>query len=173
MALNKGDYLVVREKVVEALLADTGAGGLVETGCPPVKTIEPRVRAERRQYSKYELPLIGVEVSGKKEQAGPSGRMVDKVFSLEFLALCRGGGRELEVERAQKIAARLECLIHAQNAANAQFNGLAKLIEGGQGVLIARVKETVFESRFFEDNAGQNPEVAAIVSAEITVPANI
>jgi len=171
MALAKGDYLFIAEKVVETLLADAGAGGLREENDPAVETIEPRIRREAKLYSKYELPLIGVEVTGKKEEPAPSSRLVDKVFELEFLILCRGGDREIETERAKKIAARLEYLIREQNLSQKQFSGLAQTIEGSQGALLARVKETTFESRFFEDSNGKNPEVAALVSAEIVIPA--
>ena len=172
MALAEGDYLVIAEKVVETLLADTGAGGLREENEPAVKTIEPRIRREAKLYTKYELPLVGVEVVGKREAPAPSSRLIDKHFDLEFLILCRGGDRELETERVKKIAARLEYLIREQNYSDRQFSGLARLIEGGQGTLLALVRETIFESRFFEDGGGKNPEVAAVVAAEVMVPAN-
>jgi len=173
MALAKGDYLIVAEKVTETLLADVGPGGLRETSECPVKTIEARVRREAKLYSKYELPLIGVDVGSKKEQPGPSSRLVDKIFELELLVLCRGGDRELEVERAKKIAARLESVIREQNLADQQFSGLAAQINGSQGALIARIVSTDFESRFFEDANGKNPEIAAVVSAEIIVPSDL
>jgi hypothetical protein len=172
MALAQGDYLVIAEKVVETLLADTGAGGLCEQGEPAVKTVEPRIRREAKLYSKYELPLIGVEVVSKREAPAPSSRLVDKHFDLEFLVLCRGGDRELETARVKKIAARLEHLIREQNYSDRQFSGLARLVEGGQGTLLAQVKETIFESRFFEDGGGRNPEVAAVVAVEVMVPAD-
>jgi len=171
MALANGDYLIVAEKVVETLLADTGAGGLREPGDTPVKTIEPKIRREAKLYSKYELPLIGVEVTSKREEPGPSSSLVDKIFSLEFLVLCRGGDREAEAERAKKIAARLETVIRAQNAADQQFSGMPALIEGCEGTLLARVKESAFESAFFEDADHKNPEVTAVVAAEILAPA--
>ena len=173
MALADGDYLVLAGKVVETLMADTGPGGLREEPNPPVKTIEPRIRKEAKLYSKYELPLIGVEVTRKREEPAPSSRLVDKIFELEFLVLCRGGDRELESDRAKKIAGRLEKALSTQNLPGLQFSGLPALIEDGQGVLIARVVETGFESRFFEDATGKNPEVAATVSAQIIIPARL
>jgi hypothetical protein len=172
MALADGDYLAIADKVVETLTGDTSEGGLCEENFPAVKTIEPRIRREAKLYSKYELPLIGVEVVRKREKPGPSSRLVDKHFDLEFLVLCRGGDRELETRRAKKIAARLECLIREQNESDQQFAGLPPLIEGSQGTLLALVKETSFESRFFEDGNDKNPEVTAVVSAEIMVPAD-
>lgn len=172
MALAEGDYLVIAEKVVTTLLADTDAGGLRAENDPAVKTIEPKIRREAKLYSKYELPLIGVEVVKKREEPAPSSRHIDKYFDLAFLILCRGGDRELETERAKKIAARLEQVIKDQNYSDKQFSGLAALIDGSQGTLLALVKETSFESRFFEDANCKNPEVAAVVSAEIMVPAN-
>ena len=170
MALPKGDYLVVAEKVTETLLGDVGPGGLRETNECPVKTIEARVRREAKLYSKYELPLIGVEVGSKKEQPGPSSRLVDKIFKLDLLVLCRGGDRELEVERAKKITARLESIIREQNLADKQFSGLAVQISGSQGSMITRIISTDFESRFFEDANDKNPEISAVITAEIIVP---
>jgi hypothetical protein len=84
--------------------------------------------------------------------------------------LCRGGDRETETERAKKIAARLEHVLREQNRADRQFNGLPALIENSQGALLVRIKQTTFESRFFEDGGGKNPEVAATISAEMVVP---
>jgi len=171
MALADGDYLVVAEKVVETLLADTGAGGIREEPNPPVKTIEPRIRREAKLYSKYELPLIGVEVVKKREEPSPSSQIIDKIFELEFLILCRGGDRELESDRAKKIASRLEKILKEQNLPDQQFSGLPGLIAGSQGVLLTKIKETGFESRFFEDATGKNPEVASLVAAELIIPA--
>jgi len=170
MALLNGDYLAVAEKIVATLLADRAEGGLREEADPAVKTIEPRIRRQAKLYSKYELPLIGVEVKSKKEIPAPSSSLVDKIFELEFLVLCRGGDRELETDRAQKIAARLEYVIRQQNLPGQQFAGLAELTQGSEGVLLTRINETVFESRFFEDANGKNPEAAATVSAEIIIP---
>jgi hypothetical protein len=170
MALADGDYLTVAEKVVATLLADNGEGGLREGNNPEVKTIEPRIRREARLYSKYELPLIGVEVKRKTEIPAPTSRLVEKVFELEFLVLCRGGDRELEIARAQKITARLEYVLRRQNLPDQQFAGLPGLIPGSEGVLLARLMETVFESRFLEEANARNPEVAATVSAEIILP---
>ena len=173
MVLSDGDYLKVAEKIVDTLLTDTGSGGLREGPNPPVKTIEPRIRREAKLYSKYELPLIGVEVAKKREETSPSSRIIDKVFELEFLILCRGGDRELESDRARKISSRLEKLLKEQNLPDRQFSGLPALIEGSQGVLVARLTETNFESRFFEDAAGKNPEVVSLVSAEVIIPAQL
>jgi len=173
MALADGDYLAMAGKAVETLLADTGPGGLREQPNAPVKTIEPRIRKEAKLYSKYELPLIGVEVARKREEPSPSSRLVDKIFELEFLVLCRGGDRELEAERARKIAARLEQVLKQQNLPEHQFSGLPGLIEGGAGVLLVRMMETQFESRFFEDAGSKNPEVTAMVAAQVIIPARL
>ena len=173
MVLDRGDYLIVADKVVETLMADTGIGGLRESGGPPVRTIEPRIRREAKLYSKYELPLIGVDVVRKREEPAPSSNLVDKIFEMEFLILCRGGDRELESERAKKIASRLEKVLKAQNLPEHQFLGLPGLIEGSQGVVLVSIKETFFESRYFEDASGRNPEVASIVSAEVVIPSGI
>jgi|GEM_PF-1182269 len=173
MSLADGDYLIVAEKVVETLMADTGDGGLREEPKPPVKTIEPRIRKEAKLYSKYELPLIGVEVVRKREEPSGSSQLVDKIFEIEFLILCRGGDREIESERAKRIAGRLEKVLREQNLAEKQFSGLAGLIDASQGVLLSRVKESGFESRFFEDASGKNPEVSAMVFAEIIVPCSM
>ena len=172
MALDKGDYLMVAEKVVETLLSDTGSGGLREPDDLVVKTIEPKIRREAKLYSKYELPLIGVEVVRKREEPAPSLRLVDKIFELQLLVLSRGGDREQESERVKKIASRVEFLIREQNCVDKQFLGLSQVIDGSQGVLLTRLKSTEFESRFFEDGNSKNPEVIALVGFELIIPTN-
>jgi len=172
MSLEQGDYLIVAEKIVQTLLSDTAPGGLCEENNPAVKTIEPRIRKESKLYSKYELPLIGVEVVGKREEPAPSSQLIDKIFELEFLILCRGGDREAEAERAKKIAHRLEKVLMEQNYPDKQFLGLVKEISQSQGILILELKETRFESRFFEEASGSKPEVACTVSAELIIPSS-
>ena len=69
---------------------------------------------------------------------------------------------------AEEIA---EKILKEQNLPDQQFSGLPGLIEGSQGVLLTKIKETGFESRFFEDATGKNPEVASLVAAELIIPA--
>ncbi len=170
MALAKGDYIILAEKIVEALKADTDQGGLCELGNPAVKTIEPKIRRESKLYSKYELPLIGIEVVRKKELPSPNAKVFDKVFEVEFLILCRGGDREAEAERAKKIAHRLEKVLIEQNQAQKQFSGLAREVADAQGVIFVQLKETRFESKFFEEGTGKKPEVSALVRADLIIP---
>lgn len=170
MPLLDGDYLFVGQKVLDTLLSDTEPGGLREQGNPPVKTIESRVRDEMKHYSKYELPLISVEVNGKREVPSPSSRILDKIFELNLLVLCRGGDREHELEQCKRISARVEKIVREQNQIGKQFQALPNLISGSEGVLLAWVSSTQFKDGIFEEGSSSKPEAIGEIKVEILVP---
>lgn len=170
MALEDGDYIKVCEKVMATLLADTGEGGLREGDAPPVKSIEARLPDEDRYYGKHEVPLVAVEVRGKKEVPAPNVRCQAKVFEIEFIILARGADRDKEHQDVRKIAHRLEKIFREQSASIDAFQGLAALIDKSEGVLSACIKDTCFEETSSERAAPKKPAAKAVVKGEIWIP---
>jgi hypothetical protein len=172
MALTNGDYLELADKIVSTLLADTEAGGLREGDDPPVKTIEARLPEESRYYGKHELPLVAVQVIGKREVHEPSMRCVAKVFEVEFRILTRGGDRQKEDQNCKKIAHRLEKVFRQQSQSSQPFQGLPDLIENAEGVLLTGIKNTLFEAASSDEASPKRPTARAIMRGEIWVPCN-
>lgn len=173
MALENGDYLELANKIVATLLADTGSGGLREGDDPPVKTIEARLPEENRYYGKHELPLIAVQVEGKKEVHEPNMRCVAKVFEVELVVLTRGGDRQKEDQQCKKIVHRLEKVFRQQSQSSQPFQGLPGSIEDAEGVLLTTIRSTVFEAASSEEASPKRPTARAILRGEIWVPCSL
>ncbi len=172
MAMVNGDYLELANKIVATLLDDTGSGGLREGEDPPVKTIEACLPDENRYYGKHELPLIAVQVTGKREAHEPNMRMTAKVFDVEFIVLARGGDRQKEDQQCKKIAHRLEVVFRQQDQYGQPFQGLADLIENSEGVLLTAVRSTIFRASTSEEASPRRPTARAVMHGEIWIPCN-
>jgi len=163
----------VAAKIVATLLSDTNSGGLREGDEPPVRTIEARLPEENRYYGKHELPLIAVEVKGKREVHEPNMRCEAKVFDVEFIVLTRGGDRQKENQQCKKIAHRLEKIFREQSQSNKPFQGLPDSIEDSEGVLLARLRNTFFEAARSEEASPKRPTARAVVRGELWIPCNL
>ena len=168
MALSDGDYISCQSKVVEALLADTGSGGLRETGAEPVKTIEAELRSEPRAYRDHEVPAIAVCILSKEDRH--EGTTTLKVFRLGFFIYCRGLDLEAEVATCQKIAHRLEVVLDDENLPGKQFGSLPSLIEGAQGALTSEVRRTEFLQGGQVERGQKTYGVMGLVESDISIP---
>lgn len=168
MSLADGNYITIQEHVVDALEADTGAGGLVESPNPSVKTIEAELRDEPRAYRSAEVPAIAVSIVGMNEsrEAGATKR----TYRLVFYIYTRGADSESEIETCQKIAHRLEALLREENAPDKQFGNLCADIPGALGSLTVTVSQTQFVSTPQEGKGQKTYGVMGIVSADIEIP---
>ncbi len=167
MALADGDYLCAEEKAVEVILADTGTGGLRETGAEAVATAAAGDQAMARGFGQADYPAILVRAAAKTESpAGPAYRIYKK-YSLRFYVLYKSMDRSDAEEKVRKITARLEDLLREQTATDKQFMGLPDFIQGSEGVLVCSVPETVFRETEVEKDGLR---AVSEVNADITAP---
>ncbi len=172
MSLINGDYLAAENKVSETLYADSGPGGMRETGNPAVALIEPEIRDEPKLYGAHELPVIAVSVTGKTEEFEPNAKTIGKVFHLAFHIICRGADRDQADRQLKCIAHRLESLVREQSATDKQFSGLPGQIADADGVLVASIQSTCFSA---QKPAGTNMDytVSAQVLADLWIPVSL
>lgn len=170
MALADGDYLLVRDKVLATLQADTGPGGLRSADDPPVKTLESRLRDEPGFYGRHEVPAVVVTIVGKREGAVANFRNPVKIFELRFHIICVGGDRHREVEQCQKIAYRLEELCREQTRTERQFSGLPQVLESAEGALLCSLIRTSFTAATRPEKNTGRYAVEGIVEAEVQIP---
>lgn len=167
MTLAEGDYRAVEDQVVATLLADTGPGGLCETGSPAVNAVRAGDLEIARRLGQDDYPAVLARVLLKSESPAHPAYAVIKSFTVRATALARGLDREAAENSARKIAARLETVLRDQTASDRQFQGLPDLIEGGEGVLVSLLRET----RFPETEAkSDHVTAAAEVRFELQVP---
>jgi len=166
MSLVDGDYIAVENKAVATLLADTGDGGLLETGSPVVSTVR-RGRAELAgAMGQAEFPAVLIRVVEKRESSAPAYATV-KTFVLECAAAERGMDREAAEDKVRMIAARLEKVLRRQTDTDKQFQGLPDLVDAAEGVLVSSVTRTDLPlSRVESDRV----IALATVRAEVSVP---
>jgi hypothetical protein len=144
MTLASGDYRAVEEKVVATLLYDTGTGGLRDPSDFAVHTVKAADEETQAALGAADFPAVFVRVTGKSETPRFPARSLLKSFDLKIAVLCRGLDRAALQDRAREIAARIEKVVRAENAADRQFQGLPDFIDGGEGSLAAVPTETVF-----------------------------
>ena len=168
MSLTDGDYIAVRDSVVTALDADTGAGGLKEGADPPVKVIESELRAEPRAYRDHEVPAVAVTILGKNERASSGATL--RIFRIGLFVYCRGLDSESEIERAMKIANRIEKVLRDENLPDRQFGNLPDSIDGALGALTVMPHRAEF--LWGDEGRRGQPRYAvfASIEAEIELP---
>lgn len=167
MALSDGDFRAVEDKVVETLLADTGAGGLLESADPAVASILAGDAELYKSFGQAEFPAILVRVVGKKELPSMPAYSVVKTFTLKAVVLDRGMDRQAAEISARKITARLEEVLRSQTNSDKQFMGLPDLIGDAEGVLVTSLVET----KFNETEAEADQVIASsMVGVDIQVP---
>lgn len=169
MALADGDYIKVEEKVVATLEADTGAGGLFETGDPAVKLIEAELRQSLANYKKQELPAMVACVLGDVEEAQSNARNVDKIFAVEIVIVDRLGAEALAVASVQKIASRAKTVFRDQTKTANQFQQLPAVIEGAEGALITTLPDTKFNVGKADTKASGEWAAQAIITGVIRI----
>lgn len=171
MTLAEGDYITVRDKITAALEADTGSGGLRETRDPPVKLIESELRNEPRMYRDHEVPAIAVTILGKDERVY-SGAAV-RSWRIGLYVYCRGLDSEAEIERAMKIAARVDKVMRDQNDPDAQLGDMPASIDGALGAVVV----TPDRAEFLQGDEGRRGQpryaVVAAIEADIEMPCEI
>lgn len=167
MVLSDGDYLVVEDKVAATLLADTGPGGLRETGDPAVACIRAGDPELTRTFGQADFPAILVRATGKTEAPSAPACSLLKIFQLRLLVLDRGLDRAELEQSVRRIAARLESVLRAQTATDQQFLGLPDELDGAEGVLVVSLGETGFPET---DALPDQVTARAAVTAEIQAP---
>jgi hypothetical protein len=171
MSLADGDYIEVRDHIVTALNADTGSGGLREESDPPVKLIEAELRNEPRLYLDHEIPSIAVTILGKDERV-TSGASV-QLWRIGLFVYCRGLDSEAEIERAMRIAARVDKVLRAENGPDLQLGDLPASIEGALGALIVGPRRAEFLMGDEARRGQPRYSVVAALEAEIELPCSI
>ena len=171
MSLADGDYIEVRDHIVTALNADTGSGGLREESDPPVKLIEAELRNEPRLYLDHEIPSIAVTILGKDERV-TSGASV-RLWRIGLFVYCRGLDSEAEIERAMRIAARVDKVLRAENGPDLQLDNLPASIEGALGALIVGPRRAEFLMGDEARRGQPRYSVVAALEAEIELPCSI
>ena len=171
MSLANGDYIEVRDHIVAALEADSGDGGLRDESDPPVKLIEAELRNEPRLYMDHEIPAIAVAILGKDERAS-SGASV-RLWRVGLFAYCRGLDSEAEIERAMRIAARIDKVLRDENAPDRQLGNLPASIEGALGAIIVGPRRAEFLMGDEARRGQPRYSVVAALEAEIELPCNI
>ncbi len=168
MTLADGDYIAVRDHVVTALEADTGSGGLREGADPPVKIIEAELRGEPRAYRDHEAPAVAVTILGKSERAA-SGSFI-RTWRVGLFVYCRGLDSEAEIERAMRIASRIEKVLREENGPDRQLDDLPASIDGALGALTVVPQNAEFLWGA-EGRRGQpRYAVVAALEAQIEIP---
>ena len=167
MALSAGDYKAVEDQAVAVLLADTGPGGLKETGHPAVATISAGDPGIVQRFGLSDYPAILVRVMSKSESPAQPVYSVIKTYTVRAMILARGLDRADAEESVRQIAARLEVVLRNQTATDQQFQGLPDLIDAAEGVLACLLRETSFaETQAFSDHV----IAQALVTFEIQAP---
>lgn len=167
MALPEGDYRVIEEQAAATLRADDGPGGLCEQGAPPVAIIRAGDFSLDEILGSFEFPAILIRVMAKTETPSAPACSLVKTYRLAAAVLDRAMDRDTAEASVRKIAARLECVLREQSRTDRQFLGLPDLIDGSEGVLVCRVRQTSFP----ETDAQKERVLArARVEAEIQLP---
>ncbi len=167
MSLSDGDFIAVEGKVVDTLLADTGAGGLREEGSPAVNTIMAGEPGLLESFGQSRFPAVLVRAAGKVETPPGPAYSIMKTYKLAAAVAHRGMDREALGDSIRKIASRLEEVLRSQTATDKQFLGLPDLVDGSEGVLVVNVRRTSFAEPLVQLEAVQ---ARAIVEADILVP---
>jgi hypothetical protein len=170
---DNGDYINVEARAVATLQADTGSGGLNETGNPMVNLFERGVRDAPDQYGKYDLPAIGVYCTSKKEIQDGNEETVEKDFEVLFVIVTRTGDIPEGEDACKKIMARLETVIREQTSTANLWSQLptSDLIKGAEGTLASIVMESTAPIVHDKEEVAQGDfTVYAMVKAEIQIP---
>ena len=171
MSLADGEYIEVRDHITAALQADTGEGGLCEPADPAVKLIEAELRSEPRLYMDHEIPAIAVTILSKEERAS-SGASV-RVFRVGLFVYCRGLDSEVEIQRAMRIAARVERVLRSENNPDRLLGDLPASIEGSLGTLIVSPRRAEFLMGDEARRGQPRYSVVAALEAEIELPCSV
>lgn len=169
MSLADGDYITVQDKIVAAINADTGSGGLRETGDPPVKLVEAELRSEPRVYRDHEVPAIAVVVTGKDETIDASGPV--RRYGISFYIYCRGLDSESEIAQCQRIAHRMEELFREENATDRQLGDLPGSLSWSNGNMNIEPTRTEFITGDEAPRGQKTYAAAGIVEASLEIPA--
>jgi len=169
MSLSDGDYIIIRDSVVSAIEADTGIGGLFETGDPPVKTVEAEIRREPLVYRDHEAPAIAVVIKNKNERR-ESGAYV-RIYRLALYIFLRGIDAEAEIARCMRIASRLEDLLREENAPSRQLCALPAQLPWSVGSLDLTPGSTQFITGEDAQGGQKKYSIVGIVEADISIPA--
>lgn len=170
---DEGDYINTEKKIVVTLQADTGDGGLNETGDPMVKLIERGVKDAPNDYGKYELPAIGVYVTAKREIQDENEETIEKDFDILFAIVARVGKIPEGEDIIKKIMARLETVVREQTSTGNLWTQLpvSDLIKGAEGTLATILTESTSPVVSEDKNIAQGDFVLwAMVMAEIQIP---
>lgn len=169
MALANGDYIELETKLIATINADTGAGGLVETGAAAVKMVKADTGDSPENIAKQSLPAIICGVGPKREERESNDKTITKIFSVGFIACDRGGDRAQVEASVRKIATRIEDLIREQTLTAKQWTDAPAMIGNSEGVLTSVVIQTSFATVPTEKIKGEFIAWAA-VDAEIWIP---
>lgn len=170
---DEGDYINTEKKVVATLQADTGSGGLNETGNPMVKLIERGVKDAPNDYGKFELPAIGVYAIKKREIQDENEETIEKIFEMLFVIVERTGDIPEGEDTVKKIMARLETVIREQTSTVNLWTQLpiSDLIKGAEGTLATIITESTAPVVHPDEEILQGDFVMyAMVNAEIQIP---
>jgi hypothetical protein len=170
MPLADGDYIKAEEYIVNTLKADTGSGGLVEAGDPPVKLIEAEIRDEVEAYAKQEFPVIAVTIVSKSEGPDPTEEVMAKNFEVHFLIFTSQATREGADSECKKVAARLEKVVRDQTGTSKHFLGLPAEIDGNDNTLLSGITDTNFYTGQSEGRKVPKWFCLGLVEALVYVP---
>ena len=169
MNLANGDYLEIEAKLLATINADTGSGGLMETGDEAVKSVRADIGDSPENFAKQELPAINCGVGPKVDEIQGNDKTTCKIFSVGFIVADRGGDRILAEANVKKIAARLEDLIREQTRTDKQWTQLPAVIADSDGAMTSVVVSTDFFTTKTEKIKGEFVAWAA-VEAKFWVP---
>jgi hypothetical protein len=170
---DNGDYINVETQAVATLQADTGSGGLNETGDPMVQLFERGVRDAPNQYAKQDMPAIGVYCTTKREIQDQNEETVEKDFEVLFVIVTRAGDIPEGEDICKKIMARLETVIREQTSTANLWSQLptSDLIKGAEGTLASIVMESTAPIVHDQEEVSQGDFIIyAMVKAEIQIP---
>lgn len=167
------DYTNLKAQIVATIQADTGAGGLFETGDPMLALATSKARERPRNFGKTEVPVIIVRCEHKTEPVDPDDDTLAKVYNVDFFCMVRSSNLDDAETKMDNILSRLEDLIREQTKTSKQWSGLPALIADSQLTLLSRPTDTQTTTFPQEDEEfGVDGEfcIIGIVQALITVP---